>query len=181
MPRTKAEILKYLADTRSHYAAYHNHKEVSAWAGVVLYVVFAVQVAFARDEMFKSKPIVYAACLLSVVFFLIILAYLKTQFRLRRDAANYVAALLYLGVEYLGKDDATLKKEEKDEDMRWILEAKHDVGHHSEQVLPKLVLTKALEMDDVGHGDRKKLEAAAYGIVVLSFVADALRLWFVLV
>src|SRR5712691_8413127 len=101
MARTKADVLKYLADTRAHYAAYHNHKEVSAWAGVVIYVVFAAQIAFARDELFNTQAIVYVAWTLRVVLFLAILGYLRVQFRLRYEAANYVAALLYLSAEYL--------------------------------------------------------------------------------
>jgi len=171
MPISKADLLKYLTDTRAHYAAYHNHKEVSAWAGVVLYVVFAVQIAFARDEMLRSYTFVIAAWILSVVFLVAILIYLHTQFRLRRMAANYVAALQYLVADYLGKDDKEIKEAD------WVVDPKLDVGHHSAQVLPKHVLNKALEMDRVGHGSRRKLEAAAYVIVAVSFFAGAVRLW----
>lgn len=171
MPPSKADLLKYLADTRAHYAAYHNHKEVSAWAGVVLYVVFAVQVAFARDDMLRSDAFVIAAWVLSMIFFLSILIYLHTQLRLRHEASNYVAALLCLGAEYLCKDSTEIKEEV------WVVEPKPDAGHHSPQILPKEVLHKALEMDRVGHGGRRKLEAAAYVIVVVSFLSGVVRLW----
>jgi len=59
----------------------------------------------------------------------------------------------------------------------WLIEPKPDAGHHSPQILPKKVLNKALEMDRVGHGDRRKLEIAAYVIVIVSFFAGVLRLW----
>jgi hypothetical protein len=150
---------------------YHNHKEVSAWAGVVLYVIFATQIAFAHDEMFKSEAVVYAACALSGTFFLAILLYLHTQFRLRHEAANYVATLLYLAAEYLGKAETEINEAD------WVVDPKPDAGHHSPHILPKLVFNKALEMDRVGHGARRKLEGAAFVIVVVSFLAGVLRLW----
>lgn len=171
MPRTKTDVLKYLADARAHYAAYHNHKEVSAWAGVVLYVVFTAQIIFAREETLNSQGVVCTVWVLSIIFFLSFLLYLHTQLCLRHEAANYVAALLVLSAEYLGKEDAEIKEAD------WLVEPKADAGHHSPQILPKQVLNKALEMDRVGHGSRRKLEAAAYVIVVVSFLASIVRLW----
>jgi hypothetical protein len=156
---------------RAHYAVYHNHKEVSAWAGVVLYVIFATQIAFASDEMFESDAVVYAAWMLSCAFFLAILVYLHTQFRLRHEAANYVAAFLYLHVEYLAKVETEINEAD------WLVEPRPDTGHQSPQFLPKQVLNKALDMDRVGHSDRRKLEVAAYTIVVVTFLAGVLRLW----
>ena len=94
------EILKYLADTRAHYATYHNHKEVSAWAGVVLYVAVMVQIVLVKnDALTNRRPVVLLALIL--ILLTAVSVYLKTQFYLRREAANYVAALLYLYVEYL--------------------------------------------------------------------------------
>ncbi len=39
----KEDVLRYLSDTRSHYASYHNHKEVSAWTGIVLFAALIPQ------------------------------------------------------------------------------------------------------------------------------------------
>ncbi len=36
----KRKVEEYYENTRKYYASYHNHKETSAWAGLILYVVF---------------------------------------------------------------------------------------------------------------------------------------------
>ena len=41
---SRREIIDLLKDIQSHYGTYHNHKETSAWAGVVLYAFLLVNV-----------------------------------------------------------------------------------------------------------------------------------------
>ena len=36
----KDKVIQYYENTRQYYGTYHNHKEVSAWAGLALYVLF---------------------------------------------------------------------------------------------------------------------------------------------
>jgi hypothetical protein len=171
MPDQRQDILKYLGDTRSHYATYHNHKEVSAWAGVVLYVIFASQIAFARDEVLRNAAVLYVAWMLNGAFFLATLIYLHAQFRLRYDAANCVAALLYLSAEYLAMAELEVNKAD------WHIKASSGGVLHTPHVLPVWILQKSREFGEAGRVERRKLEAAAYVIVSATFLASVLRLW----
>ncbi len=172
MQPIKADVLKYLSDARAHYAAYHNHKEVSAWAGVLLYVIFATQIAFAPSELLKTDAAVCSAYLLVVILWLVVLLYLYIQLDLRRWAANCIGAALLLGTEYLTKEQKDIKAED------WSLKDIPDAGHHSPHVLPKIVFDKAQELDRKGHRARRWLEFAALAIVSISFVAAVSRVWF---
>ena len=167
----KSDVLKYLSDTRAHYAAYHNHKEVSAWAGVALYVLLIVQILFAKDEFLKSSGIIAGTSILIVILLVVMLLYLKTQFSLRREAANYVAALLYLSAHHLRSNENDIQQE------NFLIAVKTDSGHHSPQILPKIVQDMASEMDWVGHGARRRLEFVAFSIVLVISAAALLRLW----
>jgi|SRR2546426_1264784 len=172
MQLDKADVLKYLSDMRAHFAAYHNHKEVSAWAGVLLYVIFATQIAFAPTELFKTNAAVFSAYLLVVTLWLVVLLYLGAQLTSRVEAANYVAALLLLSTEYLTKDQHDIKIE------GWSPRPKPDACYQSEVVLPAIVYAKADEMKKVGQRTLWLLALAPIALVTLSFFAAASRLWF---
>lgn len=135
MDLKKQDFLKYLADARSHYTVYHNHKEASAWAGVGLYGILVTQVMVARGDVLREHGVVVAASVLVAALMGVMLVYLRTQFRLRREAANYTAALLYLSASWVARDLSDLG------DL--TPEVTGDAGHHSPQILPKLVLSKS--------------------------------------
>jgi uncharacterized protein (TIGR02246 family) len=172
MPLIKAEVLKYLSDMRADYSAYHNHKEVSAWAGVALYVIIISQLFFAKDDLLREPLILMAASVLLALLFVATIIYLKTQFYLRREAANYNGACIALSAEVLTKADEDIKEDD------YLLESKvkDDAGHHSPHILPKLITKKADELRTVGQKLQNRLVCAAFAIILLTSIAAAFRL-----
>ncbi len=170
MPLIKADVLKYLSDIRADYSAYHNHKEVSAWAGVALYVIFISQLLFAKDDLLKEPLILVAVSLLLVLLLVATIIYLNIQFRLRHEAANYANASIALSAEFLRKEEKDIKE------CDFLLEDEADAGHHSPHILPKLIKTRAAKLSTVGQKFQKWLKYAAFAIILLTSGAAAVRL-----
>jgi hypothetical protein len=155
MAISKEDVLKYFADMRSHYAAYHNHKETSAWAAVAIYLVIVIQIVGTVTANANGLERFVG----SVAIFLLwasVSIYTSTQFRLRKDAAGYVAACQALSVEYLSSE-----LEQIDEVLFRLIESP-DAGHHSPHVLPKIILDKAEQLKSVGQTMRHRLENTMY-------------------
>src|SRR5207249_12057404 len=100
MPDSRSEILDLLGGIQSLYGNYHNHKETSAWAAVALYAVVLSQVAnaIARGLLPSYRQRAWAAVAVTVLSTLVCV-YLFGQFRLRKRAADFVAACIHLGAE----------------------------------------------------------------------------------
>jgi hypothetical protein len=171
---TRTDILKYISDTRGHYMTYHNHKEVSAWAGVVLYVLATAQIALVKKEALATPRAAVALTTFVAILFGLVLVYLKTQFDLRREAANYVGALHYLNVEYLTTEFNA------DHWQLIPLAQWHCVKTKSQSrlVLPARVKELALAINQHGQKSRIRLQYAAYSIVILATFAVLIRLWY---
>jgi hypothetical protein len=173
---TKSEILKYLSDTCDRYSTYQNHKEVSAWGGIVLYVVLMAQIAFIKNEALNSQRVMWLLHIVIVILLVAVIIYLRTQLHLRRKASDYVAALSYLSAECLGMDDTEIDPK----DWRVIPPEEWDstTEFQSTLTLPQRVNDLALVVRNVGRRSRYQLEIATYCIVALAFFAALARLWF---
>jgi uncharacterized membrane protein SirB2 len=103
-----------------------------------------------------------------------VVLYVRAQFRMRRFAANYIAACFELSAEYLTKDE-----KEIDPDVFVLVPPtdKADKDHHSPYILPGTILKKAKYFDTVGHGIRKCLERIIY--IVLAFITLAALVRFI--
>jgi hypothetical protein len=51
MVDAESEVLKYLADTKAFFLAYHNQKETMAWAGVVLFLALLTALLNTADKV----------------------------------------------------------------------------------------------------------------------------------
>jgi hypothetical protein len=71
----KNQIIQYYENTRKYYGTYHNFKELSAWGGLVLYVIFAGTVNAVK---LPDKHEVLAMCILTV--FMIIVSILVYRY-----------------------------------------------------------------------------------------------------
>jgi hypothetical protein len=169
----KADVLKYLSDTRSHYAQYHNHKEASAWAAAALYILFLIQIFNSINRELSCLQYHRIAVLLVIVVLAIaVIFYLKAQFRMRRNAANYIAACFALAAEYLVKEEAQINAE------AFALVQTTDNQHHSPHILPKAILDKAADFDKIGHGTRKLLETSIYVVISVTTLVALVRILF---
>jgi len=173
MSVTRSEVLKYLSDTRSHFAQYHNHKEASAWAAAAVYIAFLVQISTSVGGQLSCLMGRGLAVILVIVLGVAVCRYLRAQFRMRHYAANYIAACFELSAEYLRKDQT-----EFNPDTFALVDPsdKEDKDHHSPYILPKTILEKAKHFDTVGHGIRKRLECIIYIVIAVITLAALARL-----
>lgn len=97
---------------------------------------------------------------------------LGVQFSLRRKAASYVAACIYLRSKYLSEPD------QKIELSKFAPSANGSRNVESVGCLPEIILTQASNMEGCCFSLRNVLEACVYGIVLLTTVLAVARLWF---
>lgn len=138
---SKEEAIEYLQDIRQHYSAYHDHKEKSAWAAVVLYVLFAgtllpIQLR-GPDTILYDIGYVLFILVVTVVVFL----YARNQFDLKNEGRVYVAASMQLLLEVMSMD-------ENEFDSGDFFEIPQQIGgsnYDSEEILPPTLLERANE------------------------------------
>lgn len=171
----KSDALKYLSDTRSHFAQYHNHKEASAWAAAAVYIALLIQISTSVGGQLSCLTVRVLAVVLVIVLGAAVGLYLRAQFRMRRFAANYVAACFELSAEYLRKDETEI-----DPNAFALVPPtnKDDKDHHSPYFLPGSILEKAKYFDTVGHGIRKCLQRIIYIVMAFITLAALVRLIF---
>lgn len=139
------ELLKYLTDIRKEFDAYHNHKELMVWFGVVLFIGLLTMIINAKVpentnvpspalNLFKSFGI--------ILFTVIVCAYTYQQLLFRNYAADVYAACARLSAEILAAPEAELKL---DLSIRPLQEASKE-GVHAVYYLPEGILSKKDEM-----------------------------------
>ena len=171
MPNSRDEVLKYLADLHSYYGKYHNHKEASAWAGLVLAVALLIQLVTAIDRgLARTCAMRAAAAIMVVVFVLAVLAYLLQQFSLLRRAADLAAASFALRSEIISNPLAPV------DPARYALATPGGDAVQSSYVLPQEVLARADALGARGQGARRNLEAVAYVMLGIAGVFGVVRI-----
>jgi hypothetical protein len=169
---SRKEVFEFLRAIQSHYAAYHNHKENSAWAGVAFFVaVLAGGATILRDHLSSLRPnermglIAVVALLCGVTCF-----FLREQFRLRKRAADIVAASCRAQTDILSNPSEAI------DPLQWQIEQSIDSEMQSSHFLPRRLNTLATELSAQGQGARKALEACAYLLVTLLSIAGAVAI-----
>lgn len=87
---------------------YHNHKEISAWAGLALHVLFCGFILSAntpQNHQFLAKGILTGIVLFVAIF---VFSYVRNQLKLKDLAADISGAAEYLLVEIILKEDSEL-------------------------------------------------------------------------
>lgn len=138
---SKEETIEYLRDIREHYNNYHEHKEKSAWAAVVLYVLFAGTLL--PIQLRGPDTVLYDAgyALFIVLVALVVFLYTRNQFDLKNEGRVYVAASMQLLVELMAMDEDTFESRE-------LFEMPADSGdsqYDSDEILPAVLRERADE------------------------------------
>lgn len=135
---SKQETVEYLQDLRQHYNAYHEHKERSAWAAVVLYVLFAgtllpIQLRGPDTVWYDAGYASFIVLVATVVFL-----YTRNQFDLKNEGRVYVAASMQLLLELVAMDD-----DEFDSEEFLQMPARTDASHYdSDEILPTVLIER---------------------------------------
>jgi hypothetical protein len=136
---SKAEAIEYLRDIREHYSNYHEHKEKSAWAAVVLYVLFAgtllpIQLRGPDTILYDSGYVLFILIVATVVFL-----YSRNQFDLKNEGRVYVAASMQLLLDLMAMDEDEFDSEE----FFQIPENEGDSHYDSDEILPPILIERA--------------------------------------
>lgn len=88
-------LMDYLKALLDRYGKYHDHKEISAWAGIVLYFVFCA--AILRVEVSTPPRVLEFVVVAVTVFVTAIFAalYIRKQLELKVVASSYAAAATF--------------------------------------------------------------------------------------
>ncbi len=168
----KEKVAQYYEDTRKYYSSYHNHKEASAWGGIVLYVLFCG--AAARLDTPNSSVLWFnigfsvfvAAIALSIIL------YVKNQYTLKDVAAAHTAAATFLLAEII------LCSESKFDAREYMaIEESADVRYQASHVLPKKLLEKSKVMATRGGFSALITKLLAYGIILVISSGVVLTRW----
>jgi len=171
---SRKEILEFLRDTQAYFGSYHNHKESSAWAGIVLYCVVLVNLidaiepqisspSFTREKLWITLGVGLGAVICSM--------YIRGQLALRKRAADVVAACIRLRSEIISDPSTPLDPAE------WAPREAGKGGLQSGSALPKKVIEAADRLAPIGQWPRRMLELCAY--VFLSIISAAMvwKIW----
>jgi len=168
----KDKIIQYYENTRQYYGTYHNHKEVSAWAGLVLYVLFAVLVnSVSLPDKYKILT-VHILTLFVITVSILVYRYISTQIKMKDLAGAYAAtAFIFL---------SELISEEKSEDelKQYLkIEESADKSAQSSYVLPNVFLKKSAIMNKRGRGFQDTTRSMIYGILILVTILVLVVKW----
>lgn len=175
------EVIKLLSDLQSHYATYHNHKETSAWVAFALYTGLFVHL-IVSEKIVMCRWETFIAVIVMVIAVIAIECFLCKQLSLRREAAGYVAACIYLRAYYLSHPNKEIKAhnfvspslkggEVSNKSTCCYVKRNKRRGEGS-RCLPKIVLKLAGKLRD--DSSRKPLERLIYwGPPVLTVLAIA--------
>jgi hypothetical protein len=136
---SKNEAIEYLRDIREHYSNYHDHKEKSAWAAVVLYVLFAgtllpIQLRGPDTILYDSGYVIFIMTVTIVVFL-----YARNQFDLKNEGRVYVAASMQLLLDLMAIDEDEFNSEE----FFQIPGSEGDSYYDSDEILPPVLIQRA--------------------------------------
>ena len=174
MVNTRDEILKHLNAIQSHYAAYHNHKETAAWAGLVLSLFFQWNVAGAVAKAGPMSCELRTTVIVAELFVIVLTwVFLRKQFTLRRRGGDIAGACIALASEIVGNPSGSFDAAE------YLPNDIHDTEFQSSNVLPARVLRRANELSAGGQGARQTLEWLAYGLLSVSGALSVAWVWLV--
>ena len=159
----REEVLKYLNDMRQHYATYHNHKEIMAWAGVALYFVLLAGLIRAPG-LGGSWALKLIGVIAVICIAIVVRNYVSKQFSLKSYAANAVAACAYLYADLVAKVDKTPAAGDFD------ITPTTDKCGQSPYVLPKFVQEKLSQFESLGQAPGRTIESSATWLVVIGGV-----------
>ena len=136
---SKQEAMEYLLDIRQHYNEYHEHKEKSAWAAVVLYVLFAgtllpIQLRGPDTIWYDSVYTVFILIVATVVFL-----YARNQFDLKNEGRVYVAASMQLALDLMAMDEDDFDSTE----FFQMPTQTRDPYYDSDEILPQTLVERA--------------------------------------
>lgn len=161
----KKDLIVYYADTSKYYATYHNHKEICAWAGLVLYVLFLGLVTRAdippEHKLITTRAVTAPVLLVTLLVFF----YIRNQLEMKDLGGALSGAAGRLLLEIIRTEESKLKL-----DDYLSVGGSPDTNAQSSYVLPKRLRDLANELNKGGRGFQDRTRSMIYGLLALSTV-----------
>ncbi len=168
----KEKIIKYYEDLGNNYAGYHNHKEISAWGGLVLFVLFAGFIS--KINLVKGFEIESVVLFTFIILFItwVVYRYISTQLEMKDIGGAYVAASMILINELIKGD---FNNNELNNYL--IVEEASDTKAQSRHVLPQKLLKKAEVLNTRGRSFQDTTRTMIYCILFLISFLMIVSVW----
>lgn len=162
----KKSLVDYYETTSTFYGSYQSHKEIVAWAGLVLHVLFCGLMT--RIEMppeFISVGSIWLIGFILVIAFLVY-RYIKNQLLMKRNASAFGAAAKFFVSEIMQMD-------ENSPDLVTYIKIGEsgDTMSQAQHVLPEKLRDKAEIIRARGPGEQKTTEFLIYSLLVFSTIS----------
>src|SRR2546423_895761 len=96
----KKELMDYFKTVLDYYGKYHNHKEVSAWAGLVLQIAFcAFAIRFPLNQSKHKISLALTFVCVIVIVAILIFVYIKNQLEMKDKGGAWAGAALFFLTE----------------------------------------------------------------------------------
>ncbi|MCI5191874.1 MAG: hypothetical protein D3919_07730 [Candidatus Electrothrix sp. AW5] len=158
----KDKVIEYYENTRQYYGTYHNHKEISAWAALALYIVFA---SLINGITLPIKLKIESASILTVFVLavaILVYRYISTQIKMKDMAAAHAATAFLFLSEILSDD------KNNNELIEYLkIEESDDTSVQSSHVLPRKFLKKSKVLNIRGRGFQDTTRSMIYSILFL--------------
>jgi len=158
----RENVIKYYESSRTHYTTYHNHKELSAWAGLILFVFFAGFINLMKLPVGFEVDAAITITVFVLIVSVLVFRYISNQLEMKDLGGAYVAASIAFTTDLI---TGNITDEELDEYMK--VEESPDVQAQSRHVLPYKFLKKAKVLNSRGRGFQDTTKHMIYGILFI--------------
>lgn len=157
----RERVIKYYENLLQYYGTYHNHKEISAWAGLAFYVIFAGFVnLLIIPEKQKLLTVIITTGFVFIVLILVCI-YIKLQIKMKNLASSFTSTACF----FLSK---IVTEELNETDLKKYLDVveSDDKKTQSSHFLPKLFLENAKIMGSKGRRYQDNIKFLIFTILI---------------
>lgn len=162
----KNQVIQFYESTRQYYLTYHNHKELSAWAGLGLEGLICTIITAATLKG-NQCLINYILAIFEIIMCIFLYKYINNQLIMKQIGADYTAAATLILSEII------LAEESNFDSNKYLRINKHidNKNAQSAYVLPEYLLAKSKDLHDKGSGFHDKTKRTITILFVLIALA----------
>ncbi len=166
------KLIDYYENCRKHYTAYHNHKEITAWAGLVLFVFISGYINSIKiPENWKIEGALLITILVSLQTFFVF-RYIANQLKMKDKGGAYAAASIAIITELISE-----RITEKQLIDFLSVEESADTDGQASHVLPHKLIKKAEILNSRGKGHQDTTKSMIYAMLTLISISLVVSKW----
>jgi hypothetical protein len=169
---TWKEMREYLQHIMSFYIAYHNHKETSAWAAVIFFVLIIFQIPNVINTQVLSVNLAIVYTILLLIILLAAWRFIHIQLYLKKDSSQIFSACSKIIAENLEKSD------QDPVEGSYKKGPKCSGDSQSDHILPQFITDKADTLEGIGRKASKGLDCVKYFLLIIVCLIAVLIIWF---